>query len=182
MLLSLNPSNKSITYVIDEQLDWFFHHFWYWNTFYLEMWHRFSRVIFTQTESTGAVCLLLVCRVLSRINRDTVAGRGTALQSHAPRQLRTHACTHTHTRAQPQSSCRDALTKGAQKHWHASGGGHTFQLMSGSFSALTAKVCLPVCGFQKETLTHVCVCPATQQVTWASNVSYINIYDTLIFR
>lgn len=118
------------------------------------------------------------CRVRPRCAKscrgltETVAGRGTTLQSHAPRQLQTHAYTHAHARvhvhARPQSSCRDVLTRSAQKHRHASGGRRTFQLMSGSFSAVTAKICLPVCGFQKETVSIAHVCATIPPVTTAS--------------
>lgn len=75
-----------------------------------------------------------------------------------------HTHTHAHTLSQPQSSCRDALTRSAQKHWHASGGRHTFQLMSGSFSAVTAKICPSVCGFQRETLPRVHACTRVQHL------------------
>lgn len=74
----------------------YFQHFLYCTTFYFDVLNHSGH---TQVENTGAVCLLLVYKVLSRINRDTVAGRGTALQSHAPRQLQTHACTHTRVHA-----------------------------------------------------------------------------------
>lgn len=118
------------------------------------------------------VCLRCVksCRGLT----ETVAGRGTSLQSHAPRQLHTHACTHAHAR--PQSSCRDVLTRSAQKRRRASGGRCTFQLMSGSFSAATARICLPVGGFQEETVsdaTNPPVTTASQEITTVSR-SIIN--------
>lgn len=143
---------------------------------------------------TGAVCLLSAGKVLSWFNWDTVAGRGTTLQSHAPRQLQTHACTHTRARARastrayahkPQSSCRDALTRSAQKHWHASGGRHTFQLMSGSFSAVTAKICLSCLWISEGgslLWAQVCPCPTPTHVPHFSNTRQGNYYLVMVYN
>lgn len=132
----------------------------FWVPFYFESVHLIGKITSPPKPQVQSVCPRCVksCCGLT----ETVAGRGTTLQSHAPRQLQTHACTHAHARArvhtQPQSSCRDVLTRSAQKPRHASGGRRTFQLMSGSFSAVTAKICLPVCGFQEERASNAHVC------------------------
>lgn len=168
--------------MIDAQLGRLFSTLLSWCTFYFEIWHYFVHIISTQVENTCAVCLLL-----SRINRDTVAGRGTALQSHAPRQLQTHACTHTRTTAEQLSWCADqgcskTLTCIRRQTYFSADVRLVFwrwQLKSACLSVdFGGKPLSCVCTCAHMPNTYVCA--AIQQVTWAGNLSrsIINIYDT----
>lgn len=102
-------------------------------------------------------CVLLghvasAAELLWRISCGTVEGRGNRA---ALTRWRAHpnTCLHTNTGMHTHRSCDDVQTRSARNkkkdlqknHWHASGGGHIFQLMSSYFSDVTAKICSSIC-------------------------------------